>query len=178
VHVVPHVPQLAGSLEVSTQELPHFVVPPAQLSAHAPAEQTCPGVHAVPQTPQLSGSLVTSTQPPLHDVCVPVHATADEEVVLPDELLDEVVLLDEVDEVDELCVTSVPASAPPATTPKPDVPHAIRERGDATMAMETRRLRMILSVLAVGRRSGSELRMDGITIFSRLSHPASRRANS
>lgn len=39
-HAVPQVPQLAVSVCRFTQEFPHFVVPPAQLTVHPPAEQT------------------------------------------------------------------------------------------------------------------------------------------
>ena len=37
---VPHAPQLLGSIEVSVQEPPHCVAPPAHFSAQAPLEQT------------------------------------------------------------------------------------------------------------------------------------------
>jgi hypothetical protein len=74
-HVFPHAPQFAGSTLVSTQLCPHCVVPPAQLSAHAPCEHTCPPVHALPQAPQLSGSVATVVQPRPHAVCPPLHVT-------------------------------------------------------------------------------------------------------
>jgi hypothetical protein len=37
--IAPHIPQLAGSDVVSTQALPHRVVPPAQVVVQVPAEQ-------------------------------------------------------------------------------------------------------------------------------------------
>jgi hypothetical protein len=40
VQVLPQPPQLAGSTLVSTQELPHIVVPPPQDAAQVPCEQT------------------------------------------------------------------------------------------------------------------------------------------
>jgi hypothetical protein len=46
MHVVPHVPQFALSLAVSTQALLQFVSPVPQAPAHAPEEQTSPAAHA------------------------------------------------------------------------------------------------------------------------------------
>jgi hypothetical protein len=55
---------LSGSTAVSTHDWPHCVVPAAQVSAHAPFEQTCALVasQVVPQTPQFSGSVFVFVQ--------------------------------------------------------------------------------------------------------------------
>jgi hypothetical protein len=42
--------------------VPHFVVPPPQLSAHAPCEQTSPAPHFLPQAPQFSLSRAMAVQ--------------------------------------------------------------------------------------------------------------------
>jgi hypothetical protein len=39
-HLLPQPPQLFGSTVVSKQDMPHIVVPPPHVSAHAPCEQT------------------------------------------------------------------------------------------------------------------------------------------
>jgi hypothetical protein len=67
VHLVPQVPQLAGSDLVSVQPMLHEVRPVVHAAVHVLAEQS--GVvplHLVPHAPQLSGSLVVSTQEPEH----------------------------------------------------------------------------------------------------------------
>ena len=61
LQAVPQALQLLGSELVSTQTLPHLVLPAAQLSAQLPETQTSPAAHALPQLPQRMGSFVTST---------------------------------------------------------------------------------------------------------------------
>lgn len=53
---------------MSTHAPLHSVVPPPQLRAQEPCEQTSPGWQALPHAPQLSGSALVSTQLPLQDV--------------------------------------------------------------------------------------------------------------
>jgi hypothetical protein len=75
---VPHVPQFAASLFVSTQALLQFVSPVPQSFAQLPEEQTSPAAHALPHAPQFAGSDASSTHVPLHSV-VPAgqaHAAA------------------------------------------------------------------------------------------------------
>jgi hypothetical protein len=62
----PHTPQLAGSVDSSTQVLPHLVVPPAHASAQAPSEHTWPAAHVLPHVPQLSTSVAVLVQTPWH----------------------------------------------------------------------------------------------------------------
>jgi hypothetical protein len=77
VHVVPHAPQFAPSLVVSTHAPEQSVRPvPQPLVEHAPDEQTSPVAHAFAQLPQFAGSLPVSTQAPPQSI-VPagqVHA--------------------------------------------------------------------------------------------------------
>jgi hypothetical protein len=61
-------PQWSGLFWVSTQRLPHWVVPPPQLRLQVPKEQTSGEVQALSQAPQLVGSQSVSTQTPLHRV--------------------------------------------------------------------------------------------------------------
>jgi hypothetical protein len=61
---VPQAPQFFGSIDRSLQVEPHCVVPPPQLSAQAPFEQTSPVLQAVAHAPQWEGSTVTSTHAP------------------------------------------------------------------------------------------------------------------
>src|SRR5262245_7018890 len=51
---VPHPLRFAGSVLVSTQAVPHWVVPTGQLTSHLPAEQTSMLLQAMPQLPQLA----------------------------------------------------------------------------------------------------------------------------
>jgi hypothetical protein len=60
--VVPQPPQLIGSTFVSTQLLPHLVVPPLQTMVHPPFTHCCPLTHAFPQDPQLALSLLVFAQ--------------------------------------------------------------------------------------------------------------------
>ena len=46
LHAFPHVPQFFGSLFVSRQTPPHSDVPPPQLVAHFPCEQTSEAPHS------------------------------------------------------------------------------------------------------------------------------------
>jgi hypothetical protein len=48
----PHAPQFLLFALVSTQRLPHLVVPPVQSAEHLPCEQTRLESHLVPQSPQ------------------------------------------------------------------------------------------------------------------------------
>src|SRR6185312_2188088 len=66
LHVLPQVPQLAGSVCVSVQVVPHAVWPPSQ--TQLPATQLWPSLHMTPHAPQLCASLVRSRQPSPHDV--------------------------------------------------------------------------------------------------------------
>jgi hypothetical protein len=68
---LPHVPQLRRSLVVFTQEPLQAVMPPPQLWAHIPCEQTLvppvgAGGQALPQAPQLVKLEARSTHWPLH----------------------------------------------------------------------------------------------------------------
>jgi hypothetical protein len=63
-HVTPHAPQSYGSVFTSTQALLQLVNPLAQLSVHAPCEQTCVVVQLTPQPPQFDGSLCVCVQTP------------------------------------------------------------------------------------------------------------------
>jgi hypothetical protein len=51
---------------VSTHLDPQSVVPPPQLRAHVPCEQTSPASHALPQAPQLLGSMDVLVQAAPH----------------------------------------------------------------------------------------------------------------
>ena len=63
-HAMPHLPQLAPSLLVSTHLPPHAVKPASQLTSHVPLLHTAEplaGVgHLLPQVPQLSTLVDTS----------------------------------------------------------------------------------------------------------------------
>jgi hypothetical protein len=50
-HDIPHAPQLAGAVEVSTQT-PLQLACPAWQPPQTPAEQLAPSAHALPQAPQ------------------------------------------------------------------------------------------------------------------------------
>jgi len=71
-HALPHLPQLSGSLVVSTQPLAHAVVPASQ--AHLLATHAWRVPQVTPQPPQFFGSLVPSTQPVMHASSWPGHA--------------------------------------------------------------------------------------------------------
>jgi hypothetical protein len=62
-HATLHPPQFCGSIEVSLQRLPHFVVPPKQPMPHVGPgrEQKKPFGHVFPHDPQLFGSVFVST---------------------------------------------------------------------------------------------------------------------
>lgn len=66
--VTPQPPQLAGSVEVSVQALPHVLSGEVQLAAHTPRSQSCPAGQATAQPPQLSGSLLGLTQLEPHEM--------------------------------------------------------------------------------------------------------------
>ena len=77
VHGVPHAPQLAISLFVSTQEAVQFVRLRAQPSAHAPWLQTpSVPVQAVPHAPQFFGSFVRFAHAVPHRVTARARARA------------------------------------------------------------------------------------------------------
>lgn len=63
---MPQLPQLAGSVEVSAQALPHAWSGAVQFVVHTPRSQTCPLEHAWPQPPQFCASLFGLTQLPPH----------------------------------------------------------------------------------------------------------------
>src|SRR4051812_41820647 len=75
-HTVPQAPQFFGSLFLSTQKLPHLVLPPPQVTEQTPAEQTWLALHVVPQAPQFLGSLLLSTQRLPHLVLPPPQVRA------------------------------------------------------------------------------------------------------
>ena len=56
LHTVPHVPQLATSLVVSTHAPLQAVVPDGQVATHAPDAHTSSAPQCVPHAPQLAGS--------------------------------------------------------------------------------------------------------------------------
>ncbi len=60
--VVPHAPQLRGSMRRSTQVPPQRDCPVGQIARQVPAVHDCPVGHALPQRPQLRGSLRVSVQ--------------------------------------------------------------------------------------------------------------------
>jgi hypothetical protein len=62
--VVPHAPQLAASVCVSTQAAPHAVRPVPHSSTHAPERHACIDPHARAQAPQLRASVCTLTSQP------------------------------------------------------------------------------------------------------------------
>lgn len=64
--LLPHVPQLRRSLEVSTQKPLQLVRPPPH--THAPLAQLAPTEHTLPHVPQSNGSVERSTHPPLQSV--------------------------------------------------------------------------------------------------------------
>jgi hypothetical protein len=59
---VPQLPQLALSLAVTTQLLPHSMEPLGQLVVQVPLWHCCPAAQALPHEPQLAGSTVTAVQ--------------------------------------------------------------------------------------------------------------------
>jgi hypothetical protein len=59
---------LALSVCVSTQALPHAVVPAPHTSVHTPPMHALLPAHAVTQAPQLFGSVDVSVHAPLHAV--------------------------------------------------------------------------------------------------------------
>jgi hypothetical protein len=88
VHAVPHAPQLAGSVSVSTHMLAQSVSPVAHIAAQLPAVQTSPDAQAVPHVPQFPGSVSVSTHAPPHEVSPvgqpqlpPVHISPDAQAV-------------------------------------------------------------------------------------------------
>ena len=70
-HTLPHAPQFAGLLLVSTHAPEHIVVPAPHETAHIPAEHTCPAAHAFPHAPQFARSVARSRHAPAQFV-VPV----------------------------------------------------------------------------------------------------------
>lgn len=72
VHVVPHAPQLVGSVRVSTQLPPQSVRPGPH--EHVPETHAAVAGHLIPHAPQLRLSELTSTQRPPHDVVGGMHA--------------------------------------------------------------------------------------------------------
>ena len=64
VQAVPHAPQLARELWVSTQAAPQLVRPLPQVAAQSPRLQTSPVAHGASHPPQCAGSASVSTQAP------------------------------------------------------------------------------------------------------------------
>jgi hypothetical protein len=64
--VVPHAPQLLGSLSVLTQAPPHLAKPGMQVLSHAPSRQMgmpfAGASHTLPHAPQFCGSVMVSMQ--------------------------------------------------------------------------------------------------------------------
>jgi hypothetical protein len=84
LQLFPHVPQWAGSEDVSTQEPPHAVWP-GWHGMHTPAMHN-PDPHGVPHAPQLAGSDEMSTHWPPHAVwpsAQPLHVPATHKPVPP-----------------------------------------------------------------------------------------------
>ena len=73
---MPQAPQLDESLEVSTQDEPHWASPTAHADWQAPLEQTRPALQAWPHEPQLPGSPSSSTHWLPQAVCPAGHVTA------------------------------------------------------------------------------------------------------
>jgi hypothetical protein len=68
-HTLPHMPQLARSVE-SVEHAPlHTVCPDGQLSVQLPAAHTCPLAHVRPHMPQLPLSVWRSRHVPVQLVC-------------------------------------------------------------------------------------------------------------
>jgi hypothetical protein len=63
---LPQPPQLSVELAVSTQVVPHKVLPASHMQL--PAEQVVPDGHTFPQPPQLSALLLVSMHEPLQSV--------------------------------------------------------------------------------------------------------------
>lgn len=85
-HVVPHAPQLAGSLRVFTQPAPQSVRPGRH--SHTPPAQASSSAQVVPQSPQRVGSFAKSkhSAPAPGHACVPaaqVHAPETQTSVPP-----------------------------------------------------------------------------------------------
>jgi hypothetical protein len=70
---LPHPPQWAVLVSVSTQPPPHGVCPAPQLLVHPVAPQTSPGAQTVAQLPQWAGSEAVSTQTSPQRTRVPSH---------------------------------------------------------------------------------------------------------
>jgi hypothetical protein len=64
--MVPHMPQLLGSVTVVTQAPPQFCVFLLHAEVQAPAEQTSFAAHALPHAPQFAGSVAVCTQASPH----------------------------------------------------------------------------------------------------------------
>jgi hypothetical protein len=67
-HAIPHAPQFAASVDVSTHDVPHDTRPIAHAASHAPAEHASPASHTWPHEPQFFASFVKSTQALPHAV--------------------------------------------------------------------------------------------------------------
>jgi hypothetical protein len=73
LQVVPQPPQLAASVLVLTQLVPHSV---PVLHWHLPAAHDCPLPQLLPQAPQLAALVCVSVQVLLHTVCPAAQAQA------------------------------------------------------------------------------------------------------
>jgi hypothetical protein len=65
-HAVPHAPQLAASVWVSTHVVPHWVFGGLQGAVQTPEMQVSLAPHCVPHAPQFAGSMAVFVQAPLH----------------------------------------------------------------------------------------------------------------
>ncbi len=74
---MPHAPQFALSVCVSTHEKPPFVVHAVADGEHKemqlPFEHTLVGSHALPHEPQFCGSVSVLVHAPLHETCPPMQ---------------------------------------------------------------------------------------------------------
>ncbi len=80
-HIVPHPPQLFGSVLVSEQIGPHIV--PAHV--HVPIVHNSPTPHTPPHRPQFIRSVFVSTHTPAHRVPPPPHEHTPAEHVPPEQ---------------------------------------------------------------------------------------------
>jgi len=78
LHLVPHAPQLLGSVERLTQDPLQFVSPVWQLTVHLPLEHTSPAGQTLPHVPQFDGSTSVAVHVVPHSVWLAGHWHAPE----------------------------------------------------------------------------------------------------
>ena len=69
----PQLPQLAGSMLMSTQDPRQLILPPGHSMRHSPSLQTSIASHPLPQSPQCSWFEAGSMQAPSHRICPAGH---------------------------------------------------------------------------------------------------------